>query len=88
MKEAQQRREQLEEKEVRPMVVLCCCDRVACLGCSKLTVLSLSTPPPPPPPPPKQRKASKAKFFAKTRRGQPVMRHRLDKILDTLQHGG
>lgn len=34
----------------------------------------------------KERKVSKAKFLAKTRRGQPVMRHRLDKILQTLQH--
>ncbi|KIZ06312.1 hypothetical protein MNEG_1649 [Monoraphidium neglectum] len=33
----------------------------------------------------RQRKASKAKFFAKTRHGQPQMRHRIEGILEKLQ---
>jgi hypothetical protein len=35
----------------------------------------------------RQRKDAKAKFFAKTRRGQPIMKHRLDKILEALNPG-
>ena len=46
---------------------------------------ALIPPPAPCPQTQKHRKDSKAKFFAKTRRGQPIMRHRLDKILDALQ---
>ena len=33
----------------------------------------------------RQRKADKAKHFARTRRGQPVMRHRLEQALAALQ---
>jgi hypothetical protein len=33
----------------------------------------------------KQRKQQKHKFFQKTKHGQPVMKHRVDKILEKLQ---
>lgn len=34
----------------------------------------------------KLRKKEKSKFFKRTKKGQPVMKHRVDKILSQLQH--
>lgn len=69
------------------------CCALAPPGCPQPSPRSLSHPMPTwrAPQPGREQKArrdTKSKFFAKTRRGQPVMRHRLDKILGELQGGG